>query len=135
MPRGPVATENTEDLMSDVAYEDWQEAAVELGTKLLWPSIGTVFVGVFRGIEIIPLDDENDGFTNTPAATFTDLKTGEMYWSWMPFTMRRVLMGLSAVKVSPGDTVRIEYLGDKRTSSNPDYSETKQFSVKVAPKK
>ena len=129
-----VATENTEDLMDDTAFEDWQEASVELGTKLVWDVIGKSFVGQFRGIEIIPLDDENDGFTDTPAATFVDLKTGEIFWSWMPFTMRRVLMGLTAVKVVPGDIVKITYKGDKRTSNNPDYNETKQFSVLVKPK-
>lgn len=127
---------NMEDTMSDENYDDWEVASVELGTKIVW-NVGNEFVGKFTGIEIIPIDDKNDGYSDTPAATFEKMVGGrpEKYWCWLPFSLRRILMGMAAVKVKTGDTVRIRCLREEQTNSDPDMNPTKVFEVAVKPKK
>lgn len=132
MPRSnAVATENTEDLMDDVHFEDWDIVSEPLGEKLRW-NVGTSLIAVFKGIELFELDDKKDGFTESPAAIFEN--TDGKYWCWLPFQLSRILRGKGAVKVEPGDTVYIKCTGEEKLSNGDDMNPIKQFEVRVKPK-
>lgn len=128
MPRKATDTDHLEDTMDDSTFDDWEEVATSRGTKIEW-NVGTRFVGVYLGTDIVPLkeDAEEDNELDTaPAARFE--RAGEKFWSWQPYALKEAI---DAGKLQEGQTVFIECTGEESTKRN--LNKVKTFTIKVKP--
>jgi hypothetical protein len=125
MPR-PVQPENTEDLMDDESYEEWETISEGFGTKIEW-TVGKKFIGEYIGVKDVPLDDKDDGFSTAPAAQF-HATSGEKFYCWLPYSLKEVIDNGT---LTEGRTVMIHCTGESPTKRG--LNPVKTFTVKLKP--